>query len=249
VGLSFASTPPGLQVSVGSTSQATPFTRTVIVGSSNSVSAPPPQNLSGSTYLFASWSDGGAQSHNIVAPAAAATYTATFRFVTPTPTRTPTSTRTPTRTPTRTATRTPTRTPSRTPTRTPTPTPTKTPTPAADLAIVKTARLNGDGTLTFTLGVSNAGPSAAQGVVVKDTLSDRVLYLAASTTEGICSYDLEHRKLTCSIGSLGFGGTATVTIRAWIKKYDDFDNEGKVSSSTKDPKSENNSSKVRIRFP
>ena len=38
----------------------TPFTMTVIQGSTNSISAPTPQSL-GATYTFASWSDGGAQ--------------------------------------------------------------------------------------------------------------------------------------------------------------------------------------------
>jgi hypothetical protein len=50
----------------------------VIAGSKNSISAPSPQTLGGTTYTFASWSDGGAQSHDIVAPGAAATYTATY---------------------------------------------------------------------------------------------------------------------------------------------------------------------------
>jgi glucose/arabinose dehydrogenase len=78
VALSFASQPSGLQVVVGSGGAATPFNRTVIVGSANSVSAPSPQTLSGTSYAFSSWSDGGAQSHNIVAPAAPTTYTANF---------------------------------------------------------------------------------------------------------------------------------------------------------------------------
>jgi hypothetical protein len=51
----------------------------VIVGSSNSVSAPSPQSLGGSSYTFVSWSDGLAQSHQIVAPATNTTYTATFQ--------------------------------------------------------------------------------------------------------------------------------------------------------------------------
>ncbi len=50
----------------------------MIIGSSNSVTATSPQTLGGSTYTFASWSDGGAQSHQVVAPATNATYTATF---------------------------------------------------------------------------------------------------------------------------------------------------------------------------
>ena len=78
VALTFQSEPAGLQLTVGSSSGTTPFTRTVIVGSKNSVSAPSPQTLGGINYSFASWSDGGAQSHDIVAPDAVATYTATY---------------------------------------------------------------------------------------------------------------------------------------------------------------------------
>src|SRR5204863_277900 len=70
--------PTGLQLTVGSTSSATPFTRTVIVGSSNSLSAASPQTLNGTSYQFSSWSDGGAQTHNVTAPANPATYTATY---------------------------------------------------------------------------------------------------------------------------------------------------------------------------
>ena len=76
--LTFASSPAGLQLVVGPTQAAAPFTRTVIVGSANSVSAVSPQTLGGSSYTFTSWSDGGAQTHTITAPASATTYTANF---------------------------------------------------------------------------------------------------------------------------------------------------------------------------
>jgi glucose/arabinose dehydrogenase len=79
VTLTFATSPSGLQLTVGSTSQATPFTRTVIVGSKNTISAPSPQTLNGRSYAFQGWSDGGAQAHDIIAPAAAATFTATYQ--------------------------------------------------------------------------------------------------------------------------------------------------------------------------
>jgi glucose/arabinose dehydrogenase len=81
VDLTFQTSPSGLQLAVGAASQATPFTRTVMVGSSNSVSASSPQVLGGFNYGFQSWSDGGAQTHNIVAPATATTYTATYQQV------------------------------------------------------------------------------------------------------------------------------------------------------------------------
>ena len=80
VDLTFQTSPTGLQLAVGSASQATPFTRTVIVGSSNSASAPRPRP-SAADYGFQSWSDGGAQTHHIIAPATATTYTATYQEV------------------------------------------------------------------------------------------------------------------------------------------------------------------------
>ena len=84
VQLSFESAPSGLQLTVGASNSTTPFTRTVIEGSNNSVSAPTPQTLAGTPYGWASWSDGGAQSHNVVANAAA-TYMATYQALPPGP--------------------------------------------------------------------------------------------------------------------------------------------------------------------
>jgi PKD repeat protein len=79
VNLTFQTTPGGLSVVVGSATGKATFTRTVIIGSSNSVSAVSPQTKSGKSYTFASWSDGGAQTHSITAPATATTYTARFK--------------------------------------------------------------------------------------------------------------------------------------------------------------------------
>jgi hypothetical protein len=79
--LTFQSNPGNARLAVNGTEQRAPFTRTVIVGSNNSVSAPSPQSLVlGLPFRWVSWSDGGAQSHNIVAPATAATYRANFQL-------------------------------------------------------------------------------------------------------------------------------------------------------------------------
>jgi glucose/arabinose dehydrogenase/PKD repeat protein len=78
VDLTFGSSPAGLTLAVGSTSQPAPFTRTAIVGSTLSVSAPSPQAIGGTAYEYVSWSDGGAQTHSIVANAPTS-YTATYR--------------------------------------------------------------------------------------------------------------------------------------------------------------------------
>jgi PKD repeat protein/glucose/arabinose dehydrogenase len=80
VNLTFLTNPPGLQVYDGDAgpNQPTPVTRPVIIGSTVSVSAPTPQLINGISYAFAGWSDGRAQSHDLTAPALAASYTATY---------------------------------------------------------------------------------------------------------------------------------------------------------------------------
>jgi glucose/arabinose dehydrogenase len=85
VQLTFTSNPSQAMLTVGGTSQRTPFSRTVIVGSTNSVTAPspqavPPLNLQ---YRWTAWSDGGARTHNVVAPATATTYNATYQLCLP----------------------------------------------------------------------------------------------------------------------------------------------------------------------
>jgi PKD repeat protein len=80
--LTFRTNPGGLALTnmvVNEAPSATPFSVTVVVGSANSVSAPSPQQFNKSTYNFVSWSDGGAISHTITAPAVNTTYTATYR--------------------------------------------------------------------------------------------------------------------------------------------------------------------------
>lgn len=79
VTLKLRSNPSGLTLSFNGSSPnpTTPFDRTVIQGSLNGVAAPTPQTLGAFTYDFASWSDGLARIHSIVANADT-TLTATF---------------------------------------------------------------------------------------------------------------------------------------------------------------------------
>ena len=77
VQLTFATSPPGLRLVVDG-EEVAPFTRRLIVGSTATVTAPSPQAASGTTFSFSAWSNGGARSHELVAPGSPATYTATF---------------------------------------------------------------------------------------------------------------------------------------------------------------------------
>ncbi|MEA2129745.1 MAG: hypothetical protein QOJ85_2636 [Solirubrobacteraceae bacterium] len=77
VSITLSSNPAGRTLTLNGASAAAPFTRTVIMGSNNSLSAPSPQPDGSRTWTFVRWSDGGAQTHNTVA-SAAGTRTATF---------------------------------------------------------------------------------------------------------------------------------------------------------------------------
>jgi glucose/arabinose dehydrogenase/PKD repeat protein len=83
VDLTFATVPPGLVVSVGGASLTGPQTVTSWEAWALGLGAAGQVGPDGRTYLFASWSDGGAASHTIVTPASPTTYTATFDLVPP----------------------------------------------------------------------------------------------------------------------------------------------------------------------
>lgn len=78
--LTVNSSPAGLALSLNAETAVTPFTRTVIVGSANVLNAPSPQSAGGVPYAFTSWSDGGAQSHQVIAGSSPASYLATYQM-------------------------------------------------------------------------------------------------------------------------------------------------------------------------
>jgi glucose/arabinose dehydrogenase/PKD repeat protein len=65
--ISLNSSPPGLQLGVATAVGTTPFVQTVILGSTNVLTAGSPQSVGGTAYQFASWSDGGAATHSVIA--------------------------------------------------------------------------------------------------------------------------------------------------------------------------------------
>ena len=77
VNLSFDTAPAGLTLYFDGIARTAPFVADTLVGFRHNVEARNQTN-GGSTYTFASWSDGGAQQHDVVVPTTDQSYTATY---------------------------------------------------------------------------------------------------------------------------------------------------------------------------
>jgi hypothetical protein len=76
--LSLRTNPAGLQVTLDGQPMTTPADVSSVVGMIRTLGPVSPQTSGGTTYVFGSWSDGGAATHEITTSAAAATYTASY---------------------------------------------------------------------------------------------------------------------------------------------------------------------------
>jgi len=110
----------------------------------------------------------------------------------------------------------------------------------ADLSVVKSA--SSDATvgspLTYTITVHNAGPNAATGVKMTDTLPPGVAFVSATSGVGTCSQ--ASGTVTCNIGSLAVNGSVTITIVVTPTAAGDITNTAYVKGTTSDPTSTNN---------
>ena len=77
--LTLATNPAGLQLKLDGQPVATPLSFDAVVGITRTIEAVTPQSSGNTTYTFASWSDGGASSHDISTPSTNTTYTAIYQ--------------------------------------------------------------------------------------------------------------------------------------------------------------------------
>jgi uncharacterized repeat protein (TIGR01451 family) len=126
--------------------------------------------------------------------------------------------------------------------------------PSANLSVAKSDSPDPVGVgsaLTYTIVVSNAGPDAADGVVMTDSLPKAVAFVSADASQGSC-HNTGHTT-TCELGTIAAGGTpentnpTTLTIHVLAptkinkKGKETISNTAKVSSTTPDPKKSGNS--------
>jgi large repetitive protein len=117
---------------------------------------------------------------------------------------------------------------------------------SADLALSKAATPNPvkpGNQLTYTLTVTNNGPSGATGVSIVDTLPDGVYYYSAS---GQRSATIVNQTLTLNAGSLAPGASSTITVVVVVRPATTgaVTNTATVSGNEPDPNLTNNTASV-----
>jgi len=113
--------------------------------------------------------------------------------------------------------------------------------PLADLTVTKTGSPDPVivwNNLTFTLKVINNGPGDADDVTMTDNLPAGIKFVSSSASQGSCSGT---NTITCSLGSLADGDSATATIVVTPVIAGNLSNFASVTSGISDPNTNNNS--------
>ena len=114
--------------------------------------------------------------------------------------------------------------------------------PLADLGITMTDSPDPQvvgGNVTYSIGVNNTGPDTAGVVTVTDTLPASVTFVSASASQGACTQSAG--TVTCNLGTLSSGASATITIVVTAPAAGTLNNTARVSSAAVDANAENNS--------
>jgi uncharacterized repeat protein (TIGR01451 family) len=92
--------------------------------------------------------------------------------------------------------------------------------------------------LSYTITVTDRGPSVANGVTLTDTLPAGLTYVSATPSQGSCSFTAP--TVTCNL--LNLNGVATVTLVATPSAIGGYPDTASVTSSVTDLNAGNNSS-------
>lgn len=117
--------------------------------------------------------------------------------------------------------------------------------PDADLRIAGSAspqQAQPGTNITYTITVQNFGPSDATGVVVSDNLSGLTSTVSATPTQGSCSGSAP---VTCGLGTLTNGASATITIVAVVNTAGSLTNVATATANEVDTVPANNSVSIQ----
>lgn len=109
----------------------------------------------------------------------------------------------------------------------------------ADLSVsVSGNSVSYPGNITYTLAVTNNGPSTATGVILTDTLPAGLTFVSATPTQGTCGLP----NVTCTLGTISSGSTVTVSVVATPGAAGGYPNTASVTGTINDLDNANNSS-------
>ncbi|MDO5700445.1 MAG: hypothetical protein Q4P36_03120 [Bowdeniella nasicola] len=101
--------------------------------------------------------------------------------------------------------------------------------------------------VTWTIDVTNDGPSDAINASLTDSIPDGVSGVSVSSTAGSC--DASATEVSCAFDTLAASGTVTVTVSGTVAESftgDELVNDASASSDTNDPSPSNNADRHRI---
>jgi uncharacterized repeat protein (TIGR01451 family) len=113
--------------------------------------------------------------------------------------------------------------------------------PAVDLAVLSTDDVDpalAHNILTYTLAVTNRGPSSATAVLLQDTLPMYVTFVSALPSQGSCTNG--GGLVACELGPLAAGDSALVAITVMLEQAGKITNAVSISSPEVDVNTVNN---------
>ena len=120
--------------------------------------------------------------------------------------------------------------------------------PIADVSITQSAsplQVGVGDQVTYTLIASNAGPDAANLVTVSNPLPPGGIHVSSAASQGACS--VAAGVVTCNLGALASGGSATVTLVVRMSTTGSITNTATVASAAVDSSPLNNTSSSVVR--
>jgi uncharacterized repeat protein (TIGR01451 family) len=117
---------------------------------------------------------------------------------------------------------------------------------AVDVAVTKAAETPSvavGANATFTITVKNNGPGTASGVSLVDTLPAGLTLVSATPSQGSCT---PTAPLTCSLGTLASGASATISIVARATQAGTLVNRASVTANEPETNLTNNTAQASV---
>jgi uncharacterized delta-60 repeat protein/uncharacterized repeat protein (TIGR01451 family) len=94
--------------------------------------------------------------------------------------------------------------------------------------------------VTYSFVVTNTGPSVATGVRLVANLAEGISTVTATSTLGSCTFEVAFIGVTCAIGDMSVGATASVSMTVTVPEMERLSMSASVAADERDPQVDNN---------